>query len=400
MNERIQAKTARIEVVDALRGFAVLAIMLLHNIEHFNFYQFPTPESPFWQAMDRGIWDTLFFLFAGKAYAIFSLLFGFSFFIQYNNQEKKGYDFRLRFLWRLLLLFVIGCFNGAFFPGDILVLYSIIGIVLVLVCKWSDKAVLITAIILMLQPFEWGKYLYSVWNPDYIPTDELWRAHSKEIYPYLSGTSFWAMVKSNLWDGQLFSILWAWSYGRFFQTAALFLFGMLLGRKGLFKQLEQHRTFWVRVLITGAVCFVPLYFITNGLPDFIGNKVALRPMNTIMSSFRNFAFMSVWVSVFVLLWQMATCNKVLHGLVVYGKMSLTNYLTQSIIGSFIYFGYGFSLYNVLTTSASFAVGLGLFVVQLFFCRWWLSRYKQGPFEAVWKKATWIRSSVLQPAFVK
>ena len=150
MEHGLLAKSPRIEVVDALRGFAVMAIMLLHNIEHFNFYDFPTASSAFMEAMDKGIWETLFFLFSGKAYAIFSLLFGFSFFIQYNNQAKKGKDFRLRFLWRLFLLFIIGCFNGAFFPGDILVLYSIIGVVLVLVCRWSDRAILIAAIILKI----------------------------------------------------------------------------------------------------------------------------------------------------------------------------------------------------------------------------------------------------------
>ena len=90
-------------------------------------------------------------------------------FIQYNNQAKKGKDFRLRFLWRLFLLFIIGCFNGAFFPGDILVLYSIIGVVLVLVCRWSDRAILIAAIILMLQPLELGKFFYAMINPDYVP---------------------------------------------------------------------------------------------------------------------------------------------------------------------------------------------------------------------------------------
>ena len=169
MEHGLLAKSPRIEVVDALRGFAVMAIMLLHNIEHFNFYDFPTASSAFMEAMDRGIWETLFFLFSGKAYAIFSLLFGFSFFIQYNNQAKKGKDFRLRFLWRLFLLFIIGCFNGAFFPGDILVLYSIIGVVLVLVCRWSDRAVLIAAIILMLQPLELGKFFYAMMNPDYEP---------------------------------------------------------------------------------------------------------------------------------------------------------------------------------------------------------------------------------------
>ena len=84
MEHGLLAKSPRIEVVDALRGFAVMAIMLLHNIEHFNFYDFPTASSAFMEAMDKGIWETLFFLFSGKAYAIFSLLFGFSFFIQYN----------------------------------------------------------------------------------------------------------------------------------------------------------------------------------------------------------------------------------------------------------------------------------------------------------------------------
>ena len=391
MEQGLLAKSSRIEVVDALRGFAVMAIMLLHNIEHFNFYDFPTPASDFMKAMDKGVWDTLFFLFAGKAYAIFSLLFGFSFFIQFNNQAKKGKDFRLRFLWRLFLLFIIGCFNGAFFPGDILVLYSIIGVVLVIACKWSDRTVLIAAIILMLQPLELGKFFYAMMNPDYVAPVGVWRIHSQRMYPFLSQPDFWAMVKSNLWDGQLFSILWAWGYGRFFQTASLFLVGMLIGRKSFFVNLSEHKTFWKRTLLIGAIVFVPLYFLTNSLPDMISNKDMFTPMNTVISSFRNFAFMCVLVAGFVFLWQSGATYKVLHGLVPYGKMSLTNYLTQSIIGTFIYFGYGLSLYNVLGTTASAGVGIGLFILQLGFCHWWLKKFKQGPFEGAWRKATWIFS---------
>ena len=64
MEHGLLAKSPRIEVVDALRGFAVMAIMLLHNIEHFNFYDFPTASSAFMEAMDKGIWETLFFLFS------------------------------------------------------------------------------------------------------------------------------------------------------------------------------------------------------------------------------------------------------------------------------------------------------------------------------------------------
>ena len=212
MEHALQSRP-RIEVVDALRGFAVMAIILLHNIEHFNLYNFPEATTDFMKALDKGVWDTLFFLFSGKAYAIFALLFGFSFFIQFDNQARKGKDFRLRFFWRLMLLFFIGCFNASFFPGEILVLYSILGIVLIPVCKLSNKMVLAIAVFLMLQPMEWGKFMYALMHPEYVASKEQWLVHCMRIYPYMEGASFWEMVKSNLWDGQLYSLLWAWSYG-------------------------------------------------------------------------------------------------------------------------------------------------------------------------------------------
>jgi uncharacterized protein len=69
--------------------------MLLHNLEHFDFYYFPKDLQAWIKTMDSKVWDTLFFLFAGEAYAIFALLFGFTFFIQMNNQQKKGADIHL-----------------------------------------------------------------------------------------------------------------------------------------------------------------------------------------------------------------------------------------------------------------------------------------------------------------
>lgn len=116
MEHALQSRP-RIEVVDALRGFAVMAIILLHNIEHFNLYNFPEATTDFMKALDKGVWDTLFFLFSGKAYAIFALLFGFSFFIQFDNQARKGKDFRLRFFWRLMLLFLYRLLQRLVLPG-------------------------------------------------------------------------------------------------------------------------------------------------------------------------------------------------------------------------------------------------------------------------------------------
>ena len=83
-------KSPRIEVVDALRGFAVMAIILVHNLEHFIFPVYPD-SSPGWlNALDQGVFNGIFSLFAGKAYAIFALLFGFTFYIQCENQRRKG----------------------------------------------------------------------------------------------------------------------------------------------------------------------------------------------------------------------------------------------------------------------------------------------------------------------
>lgn len=389
MRHQVQAKSPRIESVDALRGFAVMAIMLLHNVEHFNFYSFPEVTSEFMKVLDQGIWDTLFFLFGGKAYAIFALLFGFSFYIQMNNQDKKGNDFRPRFMWRLVLLFFIGCLNAAFFPGEILVLYSIVGFILVPFWKISNKTVLIVAVIFLLQPLEWGKFFYAFFNPDYIRGEELWRIHAGKMYPYLAGNDFWAMVKSNLWHGQLFSLLWAWDYGRIFQTAALFMFGMLMGRKEVFHSKPENQTFWKRVLFFAVLSFIPLYFMTNSIPGLFENKGMSGSMNTILSSLRNFSFMFILVASFIMLWQVVAFQKVLNKLAPYGKMSLTNYLTQSLVGSFVYYGYGLSLYNALGITASLGIGILMFVAQITFCHWWLKRYKQGPFELLWRKATWV-----------
>ena len=89
MENQLQ-KTPRIELVDALRGFAVMAILLVHNVEHFIFPVYPT-DSPEWlNILDKGVFDAVFALFGGKAYAIFALLFGFTFYIQCENQRRKG----------------------------------------------------------------------------------------------------------------------------------------------------------------------------------------------------------------------------------------------------------------------------------------------------------------------
>ena len=166
MKQQLVDKSSRIEVVDALRGFAVMAILLVHNLEHFIFPVYPE-NSPGWlNVLDQGVLNSIFALFAGKAYAIFALLFGFTFYMQSNNQKKQGKDFGYRFLWRLALLGVFATWNAAFFPaGDVLLLFVVVGVVLFLTRSWSDRAIGVAAVVLLLQPVEWYHYIANLINP-------------------------------------------------------------------------------------------------------------------------------------------------------------------------------------------------------------------------------------------
>ena len=123
-----------------LRGFAVMAIILVHNLEHFIFPVYPA-DSPEWlEVLDQGVLNVVFSLFAGKAYAIFALLFGFTFYIQTQNQKRQGKDFGYRFLWRMVLLVGFATLNAAFFPaGDVLLLFVVVSLVLFFTRNWCDK---------------------------------------------------------------------------------------------------------------------------------------------------------------------------------------------------------------------------------------------------------------------
>lgn len=377
--------------IDALRGFAVMGIILLHNIEHFNFYSFPDAANETIKALDTTLWDMMFFAFSGKTYAIFALLFGFTFYLQSRSSEKRGEDFRNRYMWRLLLLLGFGFINAAFFPGEILVLYALVGLVLIPVRYWGNKALFAMAVFLMLQPVEWVKILYSVFNPLENPQQMIFSLG--DVYPQLGGHSFWEMVKVNLVTGQLASLNWAWCYGRVFQTASLFMLGILLGRLGYFDassddSLRKSRDFWIKVLCISLPLTLVMYYFKEFVYTQIEIKFMLSSLKTVLNSWYNFFFMLCIVASFLLLYW--TCGgKVQRILAPYGRMSLTDYVSQSVIGSFLYFGYGLELHKVCGTTYSLLVGIVFLALQVAFAHWWFKHFKRGPLETVWHKLTWI-----------
>ena len=394
MQQTTLTKIPRIEVVDALRGFAVLAIILVHNLEHFIFPVYPDPASqPEWlNILDEGVFSIIFSLFAGKAYAIFSLLFGFTFYIQYTNQLRKGKDFGYRFLWRLLLLAGFATLNAAFFPaGDVLLLFCVVGLFLFLVRKWNDKAVLIAAVILLLQPVEWFHYIASLFNPEYTLPNLGVGAMYNEVAEYTKEGNFWNFIWGNVTLGQKASLFWAIGAGRFLQTAGLFMLGLLIGRKQLFVTSDNNTRFWVKALIISAILFCPLYQLKVKLYDNSDAVMIKQTVGVILDMWQKFAFTAVLVASFVLLYQKESFKKLTAGLRFYGKMSLTNYISQSILGAIIYFPFGLYLAPYCGYTVSLLIGFVLFLLQVSFCKWWLKGHKQGPLESLWHKLTWINS---------
>ena len=128
----------------------------------------------------------------------------------------------------------------------------------------------------------------------------------------------------------------------------------------------------------------------NMLPDFIANKSILTPLLLIITSLSKFAFMLILVSGVIFAFYRTNLHDWLMKITPYGKMSLTNYITQSIIGSLLFYNWGLALHSQLGITASFLVGVVLFIVQLAFCRWWMSRHAHGPLEYLWKRATWLK----------
>lgn len=367
-------KTKRVTVVDALRGFAVVAIMLLHFIEHFIYGVYPEGGSETATLINQSVWDSLFFVFAGKSYTIFALLFGFTFIIQQRNQEVSGKDFGGRFAWRLVLLMGFATLNAAFFPGgDVLMLFAVMGFVMIPLRRLSQKALLLIAALFLIQPIE----LLECFGINLMPT-----MLNSSYYPTLKtitdSGNFWEMIIANISTGQLASLFWAVDAGRLLQAPGLFILGMILARGDYF---TRSINFWVKVFVSGFIGSFVLY---------IAKTAATESLQIIFTMWYNIAFTAILVSAFVILYQSDLFRQWTGGLHFYGRMSLTNYVSQSIIGSIIFFPYAFGLASTLGIAWSFIIGLLVMTAQIGFCKWWLQTHKQGPLEHLWHKLTWIK----------
>jgi len=391
----IAKKGSRIDLVDILRGFSLIGILFLHHVEHFNL--FTRPDAAFQQLafLDSKIWSASYFLFSGKAYAIFALLFGFSFWVQFAKAKSTGNDFSLRFTWRMALLMVVGLIHTAFFSGDILLFYAVLSSVLLMTRNWSDRALVCSATLLLLQPVAWFHCVRALLDHTYVVPEMLFKSYFPLFTAALESGSFTEAVLSNFRYGKPVNMSWFWSNGRVLQTLGLFLAGVLIARNKIFS--IRSIKFWAGYCIAATSAAAIALVLRNqvaswGLTGGAGNEAFMA-----LNSYKNVLMAAAMVSGLAMIWNLKLFANTFDKLSLLGRMSLTNYVVQGLSGALLYYGYGLALYHYCGSTVSLLIACLTLAVQLKFSAWWLAKHRQGPLEFIWKKTTWVFDDRRMPA---
>lgn len=378
-----QPNSGRIVFLDALRGFALFGLFIVHMVEYFELYWFK-PE-PGW------VHDLTFFVFGGKAYAIFSLLFGVSFFIIIQKQAQKQIDYRGRFAWRLLLLGILGYLHGLIYSGDILQVLAILGIPLLLVYRWPTWLNLSLAAIFLLQVPAISFFLIALNYPDLVPNQPQHYAFMSRTFEVLANGSFYQVLTNNVFNGQVGKWLFILESGRAWSIVGFSILGMCLARVSFF---ERSSTLikYAPLLIIGLSVFA--WLTTLILPSESGFKgLSKWILSGIISSYHDAALTVVLALIFICIYHMRQAPKVLNVLAPCGRMSLTIYVVQSIFCVPLFYNYGLGLYANIGQLPALILGVIFWIVQLAIANFWMKNYYYGPLEWLWRSATLFRADV-------
>jgi len=379
----------RIVFVDALRGFALLGIVLIHFVEHFDFFYPPEVNFLFSIKLDNWMMDTVMMLISGKAYSIFAITFGFSFFIQLNRKEDQGIDFRGRFVWRLTILFIMGFIHSLIYRGDILHIYAILGLPLIFMYRLNNKILTAIALLLVIEIPILYSLVLSFIDPSYTYVPDYgdnWFSKAEEIY---ANGSFWDVVKINLWKARYLVYAWTFYTGRAVQLFALFIVGLLIGRKRYFENIDQYKPKVIRLLIFSIFMGIVFYFSLLVIHKLNFSDLQNNLFSTLFKAFINLAFTSALISIFILSYLTFKKSSFFNYLAGYGKMSLSNYILQAVFGVIFFYGFGFGMWRYMGSTWSLLFGVCFFVLQIIVSKYWLNYFYFGPLEWLWRAITFM-----------
>lgn len=390
-----QASDDRIQAIDALRGFALWGIVFVHMVEQF-LGGYPPPGMADYavhipldlqvKALNRAI-------FLSKFYTIFSLLFGLSFFIQMDRAGRRGQPFSGKFAWRLVLLFFIGMAHNLFFRGDILTVYALLGLLLIPFYRAPSWVLLVTAggIIAGLPRYIvlWIKLHWVA--PMSTAERALFEAANTHYYQVAKIGGMMDVFALNVWEGWLGKMAFQFDiFGRGYLTFAMFLLGLWLGRKGFFETYAKQKKWLYAIIVCGLLIASLLFPLHTWLLDRFDSRSWRTILGLTVQDIFNLALSSTIVSLFLVLFSLSFSGRILRIFVPYGRMALSNYVGQTIAGTFVFFGWGLGLLGIIGAAHSVLIGQGIFALQVVFSNIWLRYFRYGPLEWLWRSGTYLK----------
>lgn len=374
----------RQDMVDGLRGYALLGLFLVHMCELFELYwAVEVPPSV--------VHDTVFAIFAGKAYAIFALCFGFSVFAMMDGEARRGRDFTGRLAWRLGILLVIGLLHGLIYRGEIIQILSVLGLSMLLINRIrSLKALWALAAFFFLQPWSLFRIAAALSGQEWAVSQPNFM-HDPAMPIYLTGT-FVQNVVANLWDGQVMKWWFMFESGRMSQILGLFVLGLILGRTGFFAAEDRHaRTRRIAIVAVLVAIFAARWLRNLPAETLFGADLggAAWVWGMASSAWVDLGWTILSVLLFVEVWRLLK-GRVIGWLAPAGRMTLTLYIAQSLVFVPVFYGYGLGGYATIGQTQAFVIGVIAFAIQMAFAAWWFSRYRYGPLEWGLRSATWLR----------
>jgi len=383
----------RYEVLDVLRGFALLGV-LVANMAYHSGYWFLSPEKQ--QAlgsyeMGESILWVIHFVTEGKFYSIFSLLFGIGFGLQMQRAMESDTPFVGKFSRRLFVLLIIGITHAVlFFVGDILVVYALLGFVLILFRNASNKTILRLFFVLHVIPvIKYGIAWYAAQGAP--PVGEISGREMFEqiVLTYQTG-SFLEISMTNFFGfvfGRFPDLLFT---GRFFKVLAMFLLGFYVAKNKWYAQIPERKDQLRRMMYWCAVIGIPCNYILANMmtTDAYYTMAPSGIIEPIVYAFGVPALGICYACGIALAYSSGRAKTVLSALAPLGRMALTNYLMQSVICCFIFKSYGFGLFGFVSPMYFTMIGISISIVQIVYSHWWLSRYQYGPAEWLWRSLTY------------
>ena len=383
----------RIAVVDVLRAFALLGIIVTHAEMGFLAGPPPTENFMLFSALDGSVHRWVAVLVESKFFSIFAFLFGLSFTIQLDRAVRKGTAFAGRFAWRLAVLFLIGMAHQLVFNGDILMIYAVLGLLLLPLGKVRSGVLVVLGLILMLNLPGILQSAARIHAPPPTPEqqqslarlNEMFSTGGKALYAATGSGSLADIARVNYTHG----LEMKWTYqlftGRLWVTFGCFLLGMCAGRANLFRESEASRRFFGRLLMMAGAVAVATTAVTVA---FEATDPLAGTLMMLASSVQKMTLAATYVAAITLLyWRYSGPLGLLAPL---GKMGLTTYLIQSVFLALIFYGVGFGLMGRVGHAAATGLGLAFFGLQVLLARWWLARMTMGPVEWLWRSATHLR----------